>query len=62
MPLQYLTKLRLLYLHNNQITDLAPLEYLLDLKEVTLDNNPLDPAQVDALQEALPSVKITYTP
>ena len=40
-PLENLTKLKRLYLHNNSISDLSPLENLTNLEELSISNNPI---------------------
>ena len=57
-PLRELVGLRYLYLEKNHITDLAPLCELKQLKQVWLYNNPLEPAAVAALEEALPKCEV----
>ena len=57
-PLSELVGLRYLYLEKNHITDLAPLCELKQLKQVWLYSNPLEPAAVAALEEALPKCEV----
>ena len=57
-PLSELVGLRYLYLEKNHITDLVPLCELKQLKQVWLYSNPLEPAAVAALEEALPKCEV----
>ena len=51
--------MEILFLSNNQITDLTPLAGLKKLELLFLDNNNLTKAEVVKLQKALPKCKIT---
>ena len=56
--LEKLTKLRSLYLSDNQLTNVKGLEKLTQLKELNLTYNPdLTNAQIDELKKALPKCK-----
>ena len=56
--LEKLTKLRSLYLSDNQLTNVKGLEKLTQLKELNLTYNPdLTKAQIDELKKALPKCK-----
>ena len=57
-PLRELTGLRYLYLEKNHITDPSPLCELKALKQLWLYGNPLEPAAVAALEEALPKCEV----
>ena len=57
-PLRELAGLRYLYLGKNHITDPAPLCELKALKQLWLYGNPLEPAAVAALEEALPKCEV----
>ena len=57
-PLRELTGLRYLYLEKNHSTDPAPLCELKALKQLWLYGNPLDPAAVAVLEEALPKCEV----
>ena len=57
-PLRELVGLRYLYLEKNHITDPAPLCELKALKQLWLYGNPLEPAAVAALEEALPKCEV----
>ena len=57
-PLRELVGLRYLYLEKNHITDPAPLCELKVLKQLWLYGNPLEPAAVAALEEALPKCEV----
>ena len=57
-PLGELDGLRYLYLEKNHITDLAPLCGLKQLKQLWLYGNPLEPAAVAALEQALPKCEV----
>mgnify|MGYP006142699031 FL=1 len=57
-PLSELVGLRYLYLEKNHITDIAPLRELKQLKQLWLYGNPLEPAAVAALEEALPKCEV----
>ncbi len=56
-----LTQLKMLYLDDNQLTDVKGLEKLTKLKTLNLERNPdLTKAQIAELQKALPKCKITH--
>jgi len=59
-PLQKLTNLQELYLDNTQVTDLAPLLNLRSLAHLDISNTPAarDKDQINALQKALPKLKL----
>ncbi|MDG2214425.1 MAG: leucine-rich repeat domain-containing protein, partial [Verrucomicrobiota bacterium] len=66
--LEKLTKLKMLNLYQNRLTDVEGLEKLTQLEELILTNNPdpifssidgLTKAQIDELQKALPKCKIS---
>jgi Leucine-rich repeat (LRR) protein len=58
-----LEKVKVLYLNNNQLTDVKGLEKLTQLTWVSLENNPdLTKAQIDELQKALPKCNISSNP
>ena len=56
-----LTRLKELYLHENQLTNVKGLENLTQLTDLHLNNNPaLTKAQIDQLQKALPKCEIYH--
>jgi len=57
-PLRELVGLRYLYLEKNHITDPSPLHELTSLKQLWLYGNPVEPAAVAALEQALPKCEV----
>ena len=53
-PLSGLTKLEVVYLSNNQISDISPLLQLKSLKQATLKGNKASAADIEKLKKALP--------
>jgi internalin A len=57
-PLAGLTALQGLYFQGTQVSDLTPLIGLTNLRRLGLHGTPVAPEQVEALQNALPNLKI----
>ena len=61
--LEKLTQLKILWLGDNQLTDVKGLEKLTQLEKLFLYGNPaLTKAQIDELKKALPNCKILSDP
>jgi hypothetical protein len=57
-----MTRLRVLFLSENQVTNLKPLAKVTSLRSLHLENNPhLKKAEIDWLQNQLPDCEIQHS-